>query len=243
LWLLWYQGQAVTTDTERYGAAIEPLPQAVIIYNRGVDFSKEGLKREAAASYLEALALDGTFAEAHQNVALLFESQAATDEAVYHNLQSIKWSRSLDFRAVVLKNIVAFMDRHRLFERRPDVTNIVLDYLNDALELRLEYSSHQKADILHSVAVIYKSTGFHNEAIKFYVRALDIDPNHVLSLIGAGNIHFFARNYSGSAEYYYRCLNALAASDQVNKVQILNNLVSVVKVLLLLIFMLLECRA
>lgn len=213
-----------SANTNSDGNIPIPSREAVDIYNLGVDLARQGLYENAMDSYFKAIAVDGTFAEAHQNVAIFLESQNDIDRAVHHTLMSVKYSRNAEFRARSLKNIVNLMDRQHLIDRNSSLMTQVRDYLDEALES--DAFSDYLSDLFHSAAVVYKNLGDHSKALEYYSRALAHDPKYTLSLFGAGNIHFVARNYSAAASYYFRCLNVLPESDHINRMQVLNNLVS-----------------
>jgi tetratricopeptide (TPR) repeat protein len=207
--------------------SIDPIAPAVEIYNAAVELSRNNFKQEALDKYVMALDIDPTFAEAHQNVALLFETAGNQERAVYHTIESLKWSRNAIFRGSSLANVVTLLVNWNLFEKNRDLVVMVLGYFEEALTTG-NYSDPQRADLLNSVANVYKSVGDHSTALRYYRETLEYASNHTLARFGVGNIYFYRRNFTEASVYYLRCLGVLNPTDVVNTMQILNNLVSAI---------------
>lgn len=240
LWLLGFISQCRFTVSAQHEnlADRQPSTDALVQYNLAIDFDRAGSRADAINQYFKAISIHPSFAEAHQNVALLLEQENRIAESVHHTFMSVKHARTELFRGMCLNNMVSLLGRGQLFDLFRDISDDILNRLRFAVELRSTYNSLQLSELYNSIAIIFLGYGDQRAAFNSYLKALDHNENHTLALFGCGNIFFANRQYSEAQKYYTRCLTTLQGDDFINRAQILNNLVGSLNICVFLKFVL-----
>jgi tetratricopeptide (TPR) repeat protein len=83
---------------------------------------------------------------------------------------------------------------------------LAIDYFNSALRLK-----PNRFDVHYKVAMFYQSLGFFDEAIQAYLRVLELNSSHELSLHNLGAIGVFTEDYKSAEKYFSSAISQNAS--------------------------------
>lgn len=147
--------------------------QIDLLINKGFDFHQQGLLDDAEPLYTEALKIDDKNAEVYSLIGVLKLQKGEIDEAVEYVLKAISISPSEYFYETLFQALI----------RKGDIQAIV-EYENTINTLY-----PKNFDLLFDLAFAFKRLNMHKEALKYYEKALHINPSSYEGWSNVANIY------------------------------------------------------
>lgn len=170
-------------------------------YNKAVNCQRTNIHR-AVEYYLYALSGIPNMEQAHQNLALLYDTLGRTDLALKHHFAAEQSSNSPEFKANCLCNIVS-NQLGQLSNRNIDGLQPLLDLLKKAKKL-----DPNNAQVVMTTAFAYINIGLYDQAILSLVDLVSrIDSSHTLGLLNIGNHFFYKKDYTTAILFYVKVLH------------------------------------
>jgi tetratricopeptide (TPR) repeat protein len=159
--MLKYFLAVVISTLTTVGVMAQPNPKAVPFFKNARQFAAKSMFNDAIVSYKKAIAIDKKYDSANLELSSLFLKISMNDSAI-----------AVLKRAVKIKP--AFIDAHIL------LGIIYRDYTRNSDEAIVNFLNAYKIDsanklILYSLAWCNNDKGYFREAIKYGIKALDID--------------------------------------------------------------------
>lgn len=172
----------------------------------------------ALKHYVAALELFSEFPEAHQNIAHLYEIFGDNSSSKKHHQLSIIFAPSDAFKAAAIVNLVTIELKSLVSISTDDVTRLI-NMLNEA-ELLASHSEN----ILYTKGLVFERVGDFVQSLKYFNKALSINPKHSLSLLSIGNWYFKRNDFKQSTSFYIQALSCMPSSELYNSMVTFNNL-------------------
>lgn len=146
------------------GVMAQPNPKAVPFFKVARQYSAKGQFNDAITAYKKAIAIDKKFDSANLELSSLFLKISMNDSAI-----------AVLKRAIKVKP--AFIDAHIL------LGIIYRDYIKKSDDAILNFTNAYKIDstnklILYSLAWCNNDKGYYREAIKYGIKALEVDNSY-----------------------------------------------------------------
>ncbi|MBR1776625.1 tetratricopeptide repeat protein [bacterium] len=149
------------------------MPQVEDIVNVGFSLHQEGKLEEAENAYHEALRLDNKNAEVYNLIGVLKLQQGEVDEAVEYVERAVEISAQSYFYETLFQAYI----RQQSYEKIIKNSSFVLELFKDNFTL------------LFNVALAYKNLHQNKEAIKFYEKALNVNPTSYQAWFNLANVY------------------------------------------------------
>lgn len=177
----------------------QPAPKAVPFFKKGQQLSNKGVFNEAIVSYKKAIALDKKYDSAYLELGTLYLKIGMNDSAV-----------ALLKRAVKIKP--SFIDAHLL------LGIIYRDYIRNSTEAIVHYTNAFKLDstnklTLYSLAWCNNDKGYFREAIKYAIKALEVDNNYRPAYNELGHAYRSLSAYQEGIEQFKKNI-AISVNEQ-----------------------------
>lgn len=181
------------------GVMAQPNPKAVPFFKMAQKFSAKGQFNDAIAAYKKAISIDKKFDSANLELSSLFLKISMNDSAVAVLKRSIKVKP-------------AFLDAHIL------LGIIYRDYIRNSGESIVNFTNAYKIDstnklILYSLAWCNNDKGYYREAIKYAVKALEVDNNYRPAYNELAHAYRSLKAYQEAIEQFKKNL-AISVTDQ-----------------------------
>jgi predicted O-linked N-acetylglucosamine transferase (SPINDLY family)/glycosyltransferase involved in cell wall biosynthesis len=176
---------------------------------------------EAIELYQEALNIDWDFPQAHQNLAILYDSFGRFDlSRKHHNLCyeiARKISLPLSYQITAKLNLIS----NEIKFHAAEIFLQIPQWIEDCEALRHQYTNElsvseeqssgehpeENIELLFTLGLLYQQSGQYYKAIKLYEKIVNIDYNHLLSWLNIGNYFFVIRDYTQAIYYYETAYN------------------------------------
>lgn len=135
--------------------------QVELLINKGFDFHQQGLLDDAEPLYSEALKLDDKNAEVYNLIGVLKLQKGNVDEAIDYSLKAISLSPNEYFYETLFQSSI----------RKEDFEGII------AYENTINTLFPNSFSLLFDLAFAYKKLKNNKMAIKYYEKAIEIDPS------------------------------------------------------------------
>ncbi len=142
----------------------QPVKQAAAFLNKGIKFEERGLFNDALAAYKRAVLLDKKYDSAYLKLGLLYTKINKADSAIIIYKNALKVLPGFAGANIAMGNI------YRDIKRKPD--EAIANYLQ-----ALKTDSTNK-ETYYSLAWCNNAKGYYREAVKYAIKALDIDNNY-----------------------------------------------------------------
>jgi tetratricopeptide (TPR) repeat protein len=142
----------------------QPSVKAKAFFNNGIKFKESGMVLEAVASFKKAIALNKKYDSAYLELGMLYVKFSKADSAIMTLKNAVKFNPAFTNAYIAMGNI------YRDYTKNPD--EAIVNYLS-----ALKTDSSNKAT-LYSIAWCYNAKEYHREAIKYAIKALEIDNNY-----------------------------------------------------------------
>jgi len=176
-------------------------------YNRAVNSQNDDIHR-AVEQYKLALSGIPNLEQAHQNIALLYDTLGQTELALRHHYAAEQSSESPRFKALCICNIVS--------NKLSQLSNRNLAGLQPLLEMlqRAWTLDPLNAQVAMTTAFAYIQVGLHEEAVLSLVELVSsLEPDHTLALLNIGNHYFYKRDYTTAVLFYAKVLHQYLRSS------------------------------
>lgn len=154
----------VTGTLLTVGVVAQPNPKAVLLFKSAQQFAAKGMFNDAVIDYKKAIAADNKYDSASLQLSALFLKVSMNDSAV-----------AVLKRAIKIKP--GFIDAHIMLGA------IYRDYIKNSDEAIVNFNNAYKIDstnklTLNGLTWCYNEKGYYREAIKYGIKALDVDNNY-----------------------------------------------------------------
>lgn len=138
--------------------------KATAFFNSGIKLKESGMFLEAIASFKKAIALNKKYDSAYLELGMLYVKVSKADSAVMTLKNAVKINSGFTNAYIAMGNIYR-------------------DYIKNADEAIVNYLSALKNDssnkvTCYSLAWCYNSKEYYREAVKYAIKALEIDNNY-----------------------------------------------------------------
>ena len=140
------------------------ISPAIVAFNNGKAFKEKGMLKESIVSFKKAISLNKKYDSAYLELARVYASMGKADSALMVLNQSTKQFPGFAGAYVLMG------DLHRDYTKNPDLA--IASYLN---ALKIDTSNKTT---YYSLAWCSNAKGYYREAIKYGIRALEIDNDY-----------------------------------------------------------------
>ena len=147
--------------------------QIDLLINKGFDFHQQGLLDDAEPLYAEALKMDNTNAEIYNLIGVLKLQKGEIDDAIDFSKKAISLSPSEYFYETLFQSLIRKDDFETIVGYKDTINNL--------------YSKN--FSLMFDIAYAYKKLKKHKEALKYYEKALRIDPSSYEGWSNVANIY------------------------------------------------------
>jgi tetratricopeptide (TPR) repeat protein len=142
----------------------QPLKQAAVFYKNGIKFKEKGLYYEAIAAFKKAITLNKKNDSAYLQTALIYATINKADSAIIILKNAVKIIPGFSSAYITLGNIYR--------DNKNNQDEAIVNYLN-----ALTTDSANK-EIFYGLAWSNNAKKYYREAIKYGIKALEIDNNY-----------------------------------------------------------------
>ena len=174
--------------------------QLEMLINKGFDFHQQGMLDDAEPLYSEALRLDDKNAEVYNLIGVLKLQKGEVDEAIDYSLKAISISPCEYFYETLFQALI-----------RKEEFQTIIGY-----EHTINTLFSNNFPLLFDIAFAYKKLNMHKEALKYYEKALHIDPTSYEGWSNVANIYDAEGRISDAISAMNVCL-ALKPKDDDTK--------------------------
>jgi tetratricopeptide (TPR) repeat protein len=147
-----------------FGVMAQPVKKATAFFNAGIKFKETGMFREAIGSFKKAIALNKKYDSAYLEMAMLYVKISKTDSGI------ITLKNAVKINPAFAGAYIALGDIYRDYIKNPD--EAITNYLS-----ALKIDSINKVT-LYSLAWCNNAKEYYREAVKYAIKALEIDNNY-----------------------------------------------------------------
>ncbi len=178
--------------------AAQPPKQAVILFNNGIAFKDKGMFKEAVASFKKAINVNKKYDSAYVEIARAYTAMGRVDSAVLLLHKGINLVPAFAGAYVLLGNI--YRDNIK------NTDSAIINYLQ-----ALKIDSANKATY-YSLAWCSNAKEYYREAIKYGIKALEIDNNYKPAYNELGHAYRQLKAYDECVEQFKKNL-AISLND------------------------------
>jgi glycosyltransferase involved in cell wall biosynthesis/tetratricopeptide (TPR) repeat protein len=167
------------------------------------------------------LNIDWDFPQAHQNLAILYDSLGRFDLSRKHHQLCYEIARKinlpLSYQITAKLNLISNEIKFHAAETFLQIPQWIEDcealrqrYTNEIFhseEQSNDNPAEENVELLFTLGLLYQQSGQYYKAIKLYEKIVNIDYNHLLSWLNIGNYFFVIRDYTQAIYYYETAYN------------------------------------
>lgn len=183
-------GAEVTTDEDEQ--AVNENDDPTVLFERGVNYLKSGMYKEAIESLKQAIKIDPDYAKAHKTLGYVYLNLYMNKDAI----ESLKQVVRINADATSHYNLGFIYDRSGMYKESVEV-------YKRAIFINPDYR-----DAYNRLGNAYGELGMYEKAIETLNVAIERDPDHAMSYYNLGLI-YNASNDKDSAFEQHEILNSL----------------------------------